>query len=127
MLYQLLDWFFVAFHTLLIAFNLFGWIRKAWLRYNLITLLLTGGSWIFLGLFYGLGYCPFTDWHWMVLAKLGKYPDTNSYVAYLFNRIIGIEMTDSFADALTLWVYLGAFGVSVTLNIKQVFISNKKS
>jgi hypothetical protein len=119
--YQLLDWFFVAFHTLLIVFNLFGWIRKAWLRYNLITLLLTGGSWIFLGLFYGLGYCPLTDWHWMVLTKLGKYPDTYSYVAYLFKRIIGIEITDSLADRLTLWFYLLALGISITLNIIRRF------
>jgi hypothetical protein len=126
MLYQLLDWFFVAFHTVLIAFNLFGWIRKAWLRYNLITLLLTGVSWIFLGLFYGLGYCPLTDWHWMVLENWAKHPETNSYVAYLFNRIIGIEMSDSFADSLTLWVYLGALGISIILNIKEVFMSKQK-
>jgi hypothetical protein len=119
MLYQLLDWFFVAFHTLLITFNLFGWIRKAWLRYNLITLLLTGGSWIFLGLFYGLGYCPLTDWHWMVLENLAKHPETNSYVAYLFNRIIGIEMSDSYADALTLYTYLGAIFLSIILNAKK--------
>lgn len=118
MLYQLLDWFFVLFHTLLIAFNLFGWIRKVWLRYNLVTLLLTGGSWIFLGLFYGLGYCPLTDWHWMVLAKLGKHPETSSYVAYLFKRLVEIEITNSLADALTLWLYLAALGVSIVLNVK---------
>lgn len=116
MLYQLADWFFVLFHSLLIVFNLFGWIRKKWLRYNLLTLLLTGGSWVFLGIFYGLGYCPLTDWHWMVLGKLGNYPETNSYIAYLFKRLIGFEITDSFADALTLWVYLVALGISITLN-----------
>jgi hypothetical protein len=120
MLYQLLDWFFVAFHTLLITFNLFGWIRKAWLRYNLITLLLTGGSWIFLGLFYGLGYCPLTDWHWMVLENLAKHPETNSYVAYLFNRVTGLEISDSFADGLTLWVYLGALCISLIKNFEKL-------
>ncbi len=125
MLYHLLDWFFVAFHTLLIAFNLFGWIRKAWLRYNLVTLLLTGGSWVFLGFFYGLGYCPLTDWHWMVLDKMGKDPETNSYIAYLFKRLLGIDMSDAVADRLTLWVYLGALCISVTLNTRH-FIKRRK-
>ncbi|HPF94086.1 MAG TPA: DUF2784 family protein, partial [Tenuifilaceae bacterium] len=68
MVYMLLDVFFVAFHTLLIAFNLFGWIWWRTRKANLITLLLTGLSWIGLGLFFGIGYCPLTDWHWQVLG-----------------------------------------------------------
>jgi len=42
--------------------------RKA----NLILLLLTGLSWFGLGIFYGWGYCPLTDWHWKVLRELGE-------------------------------------------------------
>lgn len=125
MIYILLDWFFVVFHTLLIFFVVFGWLRKGWLRYNLIVILLTGGSWLFLGLFYGLGYCPLTDWHFEVLEKLGKDPGTHSYVAYITERILGIEMSDSFADTLTLWVYLLVLTISVVLNINQVLRKRK--
>ncbi|MCD4791284.1 MAG: DUF2784 domain-containing protein, partial [Bacteroidales bacterium] len=78
-MYKFLDTFFVVFHTALIIFNLFGWIWKPTRRLNLITLLLTGASWFILGIFYGIGYCPLTDWHWQVLHKLGIYDVPNSY------------------------------------------------
>jgi len=59
MIYRFLDIFFVIFHTSLITFNLFGWIWKKTRLANLITLGLTGASWLFLGLIVGvLGYCP---------------------------------------------------------------------
>ena len=66
-MYKFLDIFFIVFHTSLIFFNLFGWIWKYTRRANLVALLLTGGSWFILGLYYGIGYCPFTEWHWEVL------------------------------------------------------------
>jgi hypothetical protein len=118
MLYQALDWFFMAFHSLLIIFNLFGWIWKPIRRANLITLLLTGFSWVGLGMIYGIGYCPLTDWHWEVLIKLGRTPQTPSYVGYLFERIIGVPVSNSFADNLTLIAFLTALGISAILNIR---------
>ena len=61
---HLADIFFVVFHTALILFNMAGWIWKKTRLANLITLLLTGSSWLVLGLIVGsLGYCPLTDWH----------------------------------------------------------------
>jgi hypothetical protein len=53
MVWRLIDIFFVLFHTFIIFFNLFGWIWKRAGKYNLALLLLTGGSWLFLGLLVG--------------------------------------------------------------------------
>jgi hypothetical protein len=122
-MYQALDWFFIVFHSLLIIFNLFGWIWRPLRKANLITLLLTGFSWIGLGVFYGMGYCPLTDWHWEVLNILGQSPNTNSYVAYIFQRVLGISVTNSFADKLTLIAYLVTLALSVTLNLRDWFRS----
>lgn len=90
-------------------------MRKA----NLITLSLTGLSWVGLGLFYGMGYCPLTDLHWKVLFELGEAPETTSYVAYLFQRILSIKVSNSFADNITLITYLFALVLSIALNIKD--------
>ncbi len=119
MIYKVLDWVFVVFHTLLIFFNLFGWVWKPLRLWNLFTLLLTGLSWSLLGIVYGLGYCPLTDWHWEVLYKLGKYPETSSYVAYLLKRLLLIDITDNMANLTTLLFYLAALGVSVFLNLRD--------
>jgi len=123
MVFKLLDVFFVAFHTLLIAFNLFGWIWWRTRKANLIALLLTGISWIGLGLFFGIGYCPLTDWHWQVLGMLGSTPEVTSYVAYLLNRIAGIVISKTFADWLTTSAYLVALSLSVYTNF---FVKVKK-
>ena len=92
-MFKFLDIFFLVFHSLLILFNLFGWMWKKTRRLNLITLLLTGFSWVGLGLFYGWGYCFLTDWHWQVLKKAGELNLPDSYVQYLLNRILGIEIS----------------------------------
>ena len=70
-MYTFLDYAFVVLHSFLVGFNLIGW---AWLRtrrIHLVTISLTMFSWFFLGLYYGWGYCPCTDWHWTVKYKLG--------------------------------------------------------
>jgi hypothetical protein len=65
-LYKVADSFFIIFHSVLICFNLFGWIPKALRKWNLFSLILTTFSWFILGIFYGFGYCFLTDWHWEV-------------------------------------------------------------
>jgi len=67
LLYRLLDYFFLVFHLGIVIFNLFGWIWPKTRKANLILLLLTAASWFGLGLIYGIGFCPFTEWHWQVL------------------------------------------------------------
>jgi len=120
MIWKLLDIFFVIFHTFTILFNLFGWIWKRTRKYNLILLLLTGGSWLFLGLLVGtLGYCPFTDWHFEVLEKLGRTDLPLSYIKYLADRLTGLNFSSSLVDNITLYSFLTALIISLFLNIKD--------
>jgi len=127
MLYHLLDIFFVVFHFTLIIFNLFGWIWKKTRLLNLITLALTGASWLFLGLIVGtLGYCPLTDWHFNILYKLGKTDLPVSYIKYLADRITGLNFNASLVDNLTLYCFLAAFILSIILNIRDYIIKKRR-
>jgi hypothetical protein len=126
MIWHLLDFFFVIFHSSLIIFNLFGWIWKRTRIYNLITLLLTGASWLFLGLIVGTpGYCPLTDWHFSVLNRLGVTDLPYSYVKYLADRLTGLDFNPSLIDNITLYSFLAALVISLYLNIKDHRAKNK--
>jgi hypothetical protein len=126
MVYHILDIFFVVFHSSLILFNLFGWIWRKTRIFNLITLSITGASWLFLGLIYGtLGYCPLTDWHFSILYKLGKTGLPNSYVKYLADRLTGLNVNASLVDKVTLYAFLIALMLSLFVNIRD-FIKSKR-
>ncbi|HOB84643.1 MAG TPA: DUF2784 domain-containing protein [Bacteroidales bacterium] len=126
MMYRILDIFFVVFHSSLVIFNISGWIWKKTRIFNLITLGLTGGSWVFLGMLTGTpGYCPLTDWHFSILEKLGKTDLPNSYMKYLADRITGLDISASLVDSVTLYTFLAALLISVILNIRDLI--NKKS
>ena len=114
---QVLDWIFVVFHTLLILFNVFGWIWRKTRMWNLIALLLTGGSWVILGIFYGFGYCPLTDWHFEVLRKLGVYDLPGSYIKYLIDRVFQTDVNSEMVDMLTLVAYLVLLIISIIANL----------
>lgn len=114
--WQILDYTFVIVHTILILFNLTGWIWRRTRRLHFVSLLLTGGSWLLLGLFYGLGYCPLTDWHFSVLMKLGKYNLPYSYIQYLIERLSGHTFSAQLIDNATLIGFLIALGLSIYFN-----------
>ena len=116
---RLLDIFFLIFHTILIFFNLFAWIFKQTRKLNLIILFLTGASWFVLGIFYGFGYCPFTDWHFNILSKLGYTSLPNSYVKYLADRITGLDFKPALVDNITLVSFFIALTISTYLNIRD--------
>ena len=95
---HLSDYFFFLFHSILILFNVFGWTIPRWRLANLITLSLTAFSWFILGIWYGFGYCPFTDWHWEVRQILGYNDQSNSYVHFLLLKITGINFPEIWVD-----------------------------
>ncbi len=106
---EFLDLFFVVFHT---GFTLF--VFGAWtiprLRFaHRIAVALTAFSWFGLGLFTTIGYCPLTDWHWRVLRALGERGLPRSYVQYLVQRLVGLDVSAWLVD----WVVGGAFAMSV--------------
>jgi hypothetical protein len=122
---KFLDIFFTAFHSLLVLFNMFGWIWKKTRRLNLICLVLTGASWLVLGIFYGLGYCPLTDWHFSILRKLGHTDLPDSYLSFLFTRLTGLHLSQDLVDAVTLWGLILALMISIFLNFRHCFIPNR--
>jgi hypothetical protein len=116
---RLLDLFFLIFHTILIFFNLFAWIFRKTRKLNLIILTLTGASWVILGIFYGMGYCPLTDWHFNILEKMGHTNLPNSYIKYLADRLTGLDFNPELVDNATLILFFIALAISTYLNIRD--------
>lgn len=118
-MYELLDKFFLVFHSLVIVFNLFGWMWKRTRRANLLLLVLTAVSWFVLGLWKGIGYCPLTDWHWQTLRKLGRTDLPYSYVKYLIDRITGLNFDDNLVNTATAAFFFLALAASIFVNVRD--------
>lgn len=116
---QLANFFFYVFHTVLIFFNLFGWIPARTRKLNLITLLATFASWIILGIWKGWGYCFLTDWHYDVLRKLGEQDLPNSYIAFLVEKLSGWLPNADLINSLTLGLALLALACSLWVNWRR--------
>jgi hypothetical protein len=116
---QILDYFFMLFHSVLILFNVFGWIIPKWRFANLISLSLTSFSWFVLGIWYGIGYCPSTDWHWKVRQLLGYNDQSNSYIHFLILKITGIHLPENWVDTTTVIVFFTAFSISLNFALTK--------
>ncbi len=120
---SLLDIFFTLAHLGLIVFNLTGWIWKRTRKVHLIVLGLTTASWFVLGIWYGWGYCPLTDWHWDVKEKLGETYLPNSFVKYYADKISGSDISVSLVDNATLAGLLLSIAAAIYVNFIR---KNKK-
>jgi hypothetical protein len=109
---------FFVFHTLWIAFTCVGWAWRRTRRWQFATVSLTVLSWFGLGIWYGWGYCPSTDWHWRIRERLG-YRDPPSYVQVLIRELTGIELDADVADALALGTLAVAGALTSFLNIRD--------
>lgn len=119
--YLLLDWFFTLLHLIIIGFNLLGWIWQSTRKLHLMVVALTLGCWLILGIWYGLGYCPITDWQWQVKEKLGEVNLPNSFIKYYADKISGQDISSLFIDIVT-----GvSFTLAVILTIYMNFIKRK--
>jgi hypothetical protein len=101
---------------------LLGWVWKKTRRLNLICIFLTAASWLILGIFYGLGYCPLTDWHFSILRRLGYTELPDSYISFLFTRLTGLPIDQDLVDGVTLWGLVIALMISVFLNFRHWFL-----
>lgn len=115
-MYTFLDYFLVIFHSSLVLFNLTGWAWKRTRRLHLAAIGLTMLSWFGLGVFFGWGYCPSTDWHWQIKRKLGETDLPTSYIKYYADKLTGVEWEPFIVDAATLLLGLSAFALSGWLN-----------
>jgi len=125
--YYFLNVFFFIFHTVLTLFNLFGWIWRKTRRWNLLTLSLTAFSWTVLGIWYGFGYCPCTDWHWKVRWELGYYDMPRSYLKFLVDSLTGLNVNAGLIDTLAIIFFSLAFLLSIILNIRGYLHSKNQS
>ena len=119
-----LDYAFLVAHTALILFNLFGWVWERTLRFNLLSIILTVTAWFAFAPWYGLGYCPCTDWHWQVKEALGQTDLPNNYLTYLFETWTGIVVSDEFSATLAWVALVPAFALSLFFNLK---LTNKSA
>jgi hypothetical protein len=106
-----------AFHILWILFILVGWSWRPLLRFHLLALLLTGFSWFVLGLRYGIGYCPCTDWHWQIKRQLGHSDLPYSYIQFLLARA-GLDLSAGTADIMTAVIFFAALALSLLRNFR---------
>ena len=118
-MYQFLDKFFIIFHSFIVVFNLFGWIWEKTRKANLIVLLLTTFSWLILGIWYGIGYCFCTDWHWQVRMKLGYRNMPDSYIKFLADTLTGFDFNENLVDTLTTVCFVLALAASIYTNVKD--------
>lgn len=118
-LYQLFDVILVAFHTALIVFNMLGWAWRRTRRFHLLTISATLLSWFGLGIAYGWGYCPLTDWHWQVKRALGEAGLPASWVKYYLDQLTGLAWNAALVDGLVIGVALAALVLSVGLNVRD--------
>lgn len=109
---------FFVLHTSWVVFNCVGWIWRRTRPWHLATMALTAVSWFGLGVYYGWGYCPCTDWHWQVRARMG-FDDPPSYIQLLISELTGLDISTAWADAVTVSVFGLAAVLSVVLNLRD--------
>ena len=114
-----LNIFFFVFHSTLILFNLFGWIWKKTRKANLIVILLTVCSWFILGIWYGFGFCPSTEWHWQVRIKLGYHDLPSSYIKFLIDSLTGLDMSQKTVDIFAVLFLFLALSASIFSNVRD--------
>jgi len=118
-MYAFLNIFFFVFHSTVIIFNLFGWIWKKTRLANLAVILLTVFSWTILGIWYGFGYCPCTDWHWQVREKLGYFDLPSSYTKFLIDSLTGWDVNETVANTLSVTLLALALVASIFTNVRD--------
>jgi hypothetical protein len=118
-MYAFLDKFFFAFHSALMVFILFGWIWRKTRIANLIVIFLTAFSWTVLGIWYGFGYCPSTDWHWQVRMKLGYIDMPSTYTKFLIDSLTGLDMNETLVDVFAVLFLLLALFASTYTNVRD--------
>ncbi len=93
---QFLDVLLTIVHLAIVLFNLFGWIPKITRKAHFISVVLTAASWFLLGIWFGMGYCPFTDWQWQVKEKLGEGNLPVNFIEYFAEKITGHDFDPQF-------------------------------
>ena len=117
---SVLNILFLALHSGLIVFNVFGWLWAKTRRWNLVSQILTLGSWVGMGAFYGWGYCLCTDLHWKIRREMGITGEPNTFIGFLIQKVTGVLPSRDFVFWLTISVFTFSFFASVILNVRDL-------
>jgi hypothetical protein len=118
---KFLDILLTILHLVVILFNLFGWIFRSTRKLHLISVTLTAASWFILGIWFGMGYCPLTDWQWRVKEQLGETNLPSNFVEYFAEKISGKDFSSRLVDT----VIAICFALAVLLSVFVNFIRTK--
>ncbi len=111
-----LDIFYTLLHFFIVGFNLLGWIWPTTRKAHLIGVAITAGCWFILGIWYGWGYCPVTDWQWKVKEQLGETGLPDSFIEYYAEKIAAKDIATSLVNNVTLFTFLAVIVLSVYFN-----------
>ncbi|GIV35958.1 MAG: hypothetical protein KatS3mg032_0337 [Cyclobacteriaceae bacterium] len=114
---HLLNLFFLVFHTIVILFNLTGWLIPRLRKLHLFSLSVTAFSWFVLGWWYGWGYCFCTDWHWQVREALGLPNPSHSYTHFLVVQYFSWNPDPQWVDRATLAGFIIAWAGALRVNL----------
>jgi hypothetical protein len=120
-----LDILLTILHLGFTLFNLAGWIWKKTRKAHLITIGLTLASWLILGIWYGLGYCVLTDWHWTVKRALGQKNLPSSFIKYYADKISGSDIPANLVDSVTAIVFVLIILITAIVNSRDYLRKRK--
>jgi hypothetical protein len=105
-----LNLLFFIFHTVILVFNLTGWMFRRTRTLHIICLGATLFSWFVMGYWKGMGYCICTDWHFQIRREMGIKDGVHSYIQLIAKSFFGVEMdrltSDIFAGGGLLFILL---------------------
>jgi Protein of Unknown function (DUF2784) len=110
-------------HLAIVGFNLFGWIPKRTRKAHFISILLTAASWLVLGLWFGIGYCPVTDWQWKVKRQLGEQNLPSNFIEYFAEKASSKDLDSGFVNNAIMVSFVILALISIYLN----FLSNRRN
>ena len=124
---KLADILLTITHLSIVLFNLFGWIPKYTRRAHLISVALTAASWFILGIWYGMGYCPLTDWQWRVKTQLGEKNLPSNFIEYFAEKISGRDFSPVLVNTLIAASFSAAVVLSIYVNFVLPFLKRKRT
>ncbi len=114
-------------HLAIVGFNLLGWMYKKTTKAHFISIVLTASSWFLLGIWFGMGYCPFTDWQWQVKEKLGERNLPSNFIEYFAEKFTGIDFDARFVNNMIAISFVIVALLSIYVNFIATWLRKTRS
>jgi hypothetical protein len=124
---QFLDILLSIVHLAIVGFNLLGWRYKKTRKAHFISIVLTASSWFLLGIWFGMGYCPFTDWQWQVKEKLGERNLPSNFIEYFAEKFTGIDFDARFVNNMIAISFVIVALLSIYVNFIATWLRKTRS